>query len=159
MVFGAFLVPVSATMAARGVEWIQYAEGKLTSFQNAAIAYIVLALLIALGPLLVFMPKLITAKRNGLLEYGRFAQEYTGLFDRKWLREPTDENPLGAADIQSLADLANSYNVIRQMRIVPPSAASAVIVLMSAALPMVPYLVFIMPVDELLKLIVQLVAR
>jgi hypothetical protein len=159
MVFGAFLVPVSATMAARGVEWIQYGGGKLTSFQNAAIAYIVLALLLALGPLLVFMPKLMAAKRNGLLEYGRFAQQYTGLFDRKWLREPPDENPLGSSDIQSLADLGNSYNVIRSMRIVPPSAASLVIVLMAAALPMVPFLAFIMPVDELLKLIVQLVAR
>jgi len=159
MVFGAFLVPVSASIAARGVQWIQYGGGTITSFRNAAIAYGVLALGLALGPLLVFMPKLLAAKRNGLLEYGGFAQEYTGGFEQKWLRERTDESLLGSADIQSLADLANSYNVIRSMRIVPPSTMSAVAVLLAAALPMLPFLAFIMPVEKILKLLMQLVAR
>ena len=118
-----------------------------------------LALALALGPLLVFMPKLLATKRNGLLEYGGFAQEYTGGFDRKWLRERTDESPLGSGDIQSLADLSNSFNVIRSMRIVPPSTGSAVMLLLAAALPMLPYLAFIMPVEQILKLLMQLVAR
>jgi hypothetical protein len=50
------------------------------------------------------------AKRHGLLEYARLGSEYTGDFDRKWLREarPAEETLLGTADIQSLADLSNS---------------------------------------------------
>jgi len=42
-------------------------------------------------------------------------------FWRKWLRggAPPDELVLGTADLQSLADLGNSFEVVRNMRAVP----------------------------------------
>jgi hypothetical protein len=42
-------------------------------------------------------------------------------FDHKWLRGgvAADEPIVGSGDIQSLADLANSFGVIRTMRVVP----------------------------------------
>ena len=42
-------------------------------------------------------------------------------YDRKWLRggAPPDEPLLGSADIQSLADLGNSFDVVKEMRWVP----------------------------------------
>jgi hypothetical protein len=48
-------------------------------------------------------------------------QRYVRDFDDKWLRggTSTDEPLLGNADVQSLADLANSFEVVRTMRIVP----------------------------------------
>ena len=62
------------------------------------------------GPLLVFSPKLAPQAR-GLSEYGILAQRYVREFDRKWLRggAPADEPFVGSADIQSLADLGNSF--------------------------------------------------
>ena len=154
-VFGAFLAPLAASIAARGVQWVQYGEGTLESFRNA-----VIALAITLGPLLVFTPKLLAAKRRGLLEYGGFADEYTHGFDRKWLRGGRgDESPLGSGDIQSLADLGNSYGVIRSMRLVPAGLPQALTLVAAIALPMVPFLAFIMPLKEILKLLMQLVGR
>jgi len=159
-VFGAFLAPLAASIAARGVQWVQYGEGTLESFRNAAIAFAVIALAITLGPLLVFTPKLLAAKRRGLLEYGGFADEYTHGFDRKWLRGGRgDESPLGSGDIQSLADLGNSYAVIRSMRLVPAGLPQALTLVAAIALPMVPFLAFIMPLKEILKLLMQLVGR
>jgi len=160
-VFGAFLVPLSVTIAARGVLWVQYAGGTVDSFRNAAIAFAVIGLAITLGPLLVFMPKLLVTKRRGLLEYGGFALEYTRGFDRKWLRSPrTEAEPLlGTSDIQSLADLGNSYHVVRSMRVVPAGTRNAVTLALAIALPMVPFLAFIIPIKQILKLLLQFVAR
>ena len=74
-----------------------------------------------LGPMLVFAPKLAAAKRAGLREYGTLAQRYVREFDGKWLRggAPADEPLVGTADIQSLADLGNSFEVVSGMRWVP----------------------------------------
>jgi len=120
----------------------------------------VIALAITLGPLLVFTPKLLATKRRGLLEYGGFADEYTHGFDRKWLRGGRGgESPLGSGDIQSLADLGNSYAVIRSMRLVPAGLPQVLTLVAAIALPMVPFLAFIMPLKEILKLLMQLVGR
>jgi hypothetical protein len=50
-------------------------------------------------------------------------------FDAMWVRggAPADEPLVGSADIQSLADLGNSFEVVRTMRIVfsefPPTTS------------------------------------
>ncbi|MHB8110284.1 MAG: hypothetical protein ACYDHW_09650 [Syntrophorhabdaceae bacterium] len=43
-------------------------------------------LLFVLGPLPVFSPHLMRAKRIGLHEYGVLASRYVSLFDLKWVR-------------------------------------------------------------------------
>jgi hypothetical protein len=120
----------------------------------------VIGLALALGPLFVFLPRLLAIKRLGLVEYGGFALEYTRGFDQKWLgSERTEESPLGSGDIQSLADLANSYTVIRNMRFAPLSLQNAVPIVLSIALPMVPFLAAVVPLKDLLKLVMQFVIR
>ena len=49
------------------------------------------------------------------------AERYVREFDTKWLRggAHADEPLVGSGDIQSLADLANSFEVVRTMRIAP----------------------------------------
>ena len=59
-------------------------------------------------------------KRTGLREYGLLAQRYVLEFDRKWLRggAAEDEAFVGSADIQSLADLGNSFEIVSGMKLV-----------------------------------------
>lgn len=45
---------------------------------------------------------------------------------------------LGSADVQSLADLANAFGVIRSMRIVPIAGNQVVLLVAAAALPALP---------------------
>jgi hypothetical protein len=73
------------------------------------------------GPLLVFAPQLLAAKRKGLREYGTLAERYVRELDAQWLRgdAQADEPFVGSADIGSLASLGNSYEVVRTMRIAP----------------------------------------
>jgi len=76
-------------------------------------------------------------------------------FDAKWLRgaAPADEPFVGSADIQSLADLGNGYEVVRSMR-VAPITKDAILQLGAATLvPIVPLLLTIMPLEELVKML------
>jgi hypothetical protein len=110
-------------------------------------------LCVMLAPLLVFAPQLLEVKRKGLREYGRLATRYVREFDAKWLRGDahTEDQFMGSADIQSLADLGNSYNMVRTMRI-SPITTEIVLLLASAALaPIVPLLLTMMPLEELVK--------
>ena len=74
----------------------------------------------------MFAPQLAQAKRVGRREYGTLAERYVREFDAKWLRggAAPDEPLLGAADIQSLADLGNSLEVVQTMRALPVTQGS-----------------------------------
>jgi hypothetical protein len=145
--FAALLVPLALTVGARGVFWVLYGGGTLEALRNALIAFLVLALALSLGPVFVFLPKLARTKRLGLAEYGTLASDYTHRFDQKWVRgtAPADEL-LGSADIQSLADLGNSYAAIRNMRLVPATLGNTISLLLAAALPLLPVLAVVVPI-------------
>jgi hypothetical protein len=111
-----------------------------------------------LVPLLLFMPKLVLAKRQGLGEYGALASEYVMEFDQKWLRSKAHaEELLGSGDIQSLADLGNSFAVVRQMRTVPFTTDDVVRLLVATLVPLTPLLLTIMPLEKLVTQAIKIV--
>jgi hypothetical protein len=114
---------------------------------------------VVLGPQLVFVPQLARLKRSGLLEYGRLAERYVREFDDKWLRgqAPADEPLIGSGDIQSLADLANSFSVIQDVRVSLVTKESILMIAAVTLAPMVPLLLTMMPLEELLKKLAGLI--
>ena len=58
---------------------------------------------------------------------------------------------VGSADIQSLADLGNSYEVVRTMRIAPITNLAILGVVAATLLPIAPLVLTVMPLEELLK--------
>jgi len=108
---------------------------------------------VVLFPLMVFAGQLASAKRQGLGEYGVLAQRYVREFDAKWLRGGADaaEPLVGSADIQSLADLSNSFQVIRGMRFVPFSKETIMQLAMITVAPISPLLLTMVSFEELLK--------
>jgi hypothetical protein len=125
----------------------------LTDFKGE-IAVVLGILLVAIhGPLLFFSGQLAEAKRKGLREYGTLAERYVREFDAKWLRggAPTGEALVGSADVQSLADLGNSFEVVRGMRSVPVTRDAIVQLVVATYLPVLPLALTMMPFEELLK--------
>ena len=122
--FSPVLLAQGAMLAGMMASQIFYAGATLPEFKVELIGTGGLMVFAILGPMLVFGPKLEAAKRAGLREYGTLAQRYVREFDGKWLRggAPADEPLIGSADIQSLADLGNSFEVVRGMRWVPFTA-------------------------------------
>ncbi len=125
----------------------------LPEFKGEILLLVVWLLFVVLGPLLVFAPQLAAAKRTGMREYGTLAQRYVREFDAKWLRggAPADEPFVGSADIQSLADLGNSFEVVRTMNMAPVSKEAILRLAAAVVVPVVPLLLTMMPWEELVK--------
>ncbi len=132
---------------------IFYVGAALPEFKVEIVVLAVFLLCLVLGPLLVFAPQLAQAKRIGNREYGALAERYVREFDTKWLRSgaPVDEPLVGSADIQSLADLANSFEVVRTMRIAPITRDALVRLVAATLAPVVPLALTMMLLEELLK--------
>jgi hypothetical protein len=131
---------------------IFYAGAALTDFELELLGGGVFLIVVFAGPLVVFAPKLAREKRQGLLAYGRVGQSYVRTFREKWMdgRADPDEPLIGSGDIQSLADLGNSYGAAEQMRVVPFSLRSLLPFAAAFLLPIVPLVLTVMPAEELL---------
>jgi len=132
---------------------IFYLGASLPQFKIEIVVFVVFLLCLVLGPLLLFAPQLAEAKRTGNREYGTLAERYVREFDAKWLRGgvPAGEPLVGSGDIQSLADLNNSFEVVRTMGIVPITKAAFVQLVAATLAPVVPLALTMMPLEELLK--------
>ena len=153
--FAVLAVAHGALLAGLLANRIFFLGASLTQFKIEIGVVVALVLVLLLCPLLVFASQLADAKRRGLRAYGTLAERYVREFDAKWVRgSPPPEEPLvGSADIQSLADLGNSYEVVRTMRL-SPITRDAILRLGAATLvPLVPLLLTVMPLEELIKLL------
>jgi hypothetical protein len=136
---------------------IFYQGQNLMSFKASIIMLVGLFVLVILGPLIIFTPQLSRARLNGLGEYGNFATAYVTGFDEKWFHGGPKGKLLGTTDIQSLADLANSYAVVSEMRLVPFTVKDIVRLAVATVLPISPLLLTIMPLEELLTRLVKII--
>lgn len=146
---------LSASIAMR----IFFQGATLPAFKVEVGVVVVFLLLIVLGPLLLFVPHLAQARRIGLREYGALAQRYVREFDAKWLRGGAlgGEPLVGSADVQSLADLGGSYELVQNMRLVPFTRDAVVQLAVITLVPVAPLLLTMIPLEELLKRLVQII--
>jgi hypothetical protein len=151
--FGVLLVAHGAIVAAQIANRIILLGATLPDFKTEIAVMVGFLLCLVFGPLLVFAPQLAQAKRRGLREYGTLAERYVRDFDVKWLRggAPRDESLVGSADVQSLADLANSYEVVRSMRTVPITRDGLLQLGAAVLAPMVPLALTMMSLEDLVK--------
>jgi hypothetical protein len=121
---------------------------------GGVIAFFVIAILV---PLAMFTPRLVAVRRKGLADYGKLAQQYVDRFDQKWVRgdAASSDELLGAADIQSLADLDNSYAIVREMRSIPFGLADIARLAAVTAAPLLPLLLTIWSPEKLIQKIIQ----
>jgi len=132
---------------------IFYLGAALPEFKVEIAVVVIFLLLLVFGPLLLFSPQLAQAKRTGNREYGALAARYVREFDAKWVRggASADERLVGSGDIQSLADLANSFEVVRTMQFAPITKDAFLRLVAATVIPVVPLALTMMPLEELLR--------
>jgi hypothetical protein len=146
-----FLLAQSVLLSAYVADRIFYAGGKLPDYYIEIGALALFSALVALGPLCVFTSPLLRARRLGLLSYGRLASDYVAGFDRKWIggERSADEPLVGSGDIQSLADLANSFSIVRSITPFPFGRSSLIGLAVIIALPLLPLTLTMFSFEEL----------
>jgi hypothetical protein len=157
--FGPILFAQGAMLAGVVASRVLYRGESLLSFKLQAGGFVAFIVLAILGPLLMFTPQMARAKRKGLADYGLLAQRYVDGFEQKWVMTDAAhaEELLGAADIQSLADLGNSYAMVRDMRSVPFGLEDISRLAAATAAPLLPLLLTIFSPDELIMRILKVV--
>ena len=157
MALGAVELALGSVLAAHWADELLSRRVPLPQVISSFALFVVLAELVALGPLLFFFGQLVRTRQRGLHSYGEFALRYTRAFHAKWIEPGTDCRPpsertaqasserppelLGSSDISSLGDLANAFEVIRGMRLVPFGRRPVTLLIVGALLPMLPLIV------------------
>lgn len=128
----------------------------LTEFKGEIVLVVGFVLCITILPLLAYMRPLLLTKRSGTFEYGALAAMYAKDFDDKWIRSggKADEPLIGSADIQSMADMGGTYELVSSMRSTPISVQLIISIAIATLLPVAPLLLTVMPLEQLLKKLV-----
>jgi len=149
--FGALAVAIAAVLASSIAENI--VAGKM-AFEILYLMIPIVVILVAVlfvSPLLIFTRKLWICRVTGWNEYMGMASRYVNHFDRKWIRDenPSGEALLGTPDMQSLADLNNIVNVVREMRWIPAGRRLLLSLSTCTILPLLPLVLLKYPADQL----------
>jgi len=151
--------PLAAAHGAMVSAWIAsrifQQHAALLDFKVGIVVLVVFMLVLFLGPFFVFTPRLSHTWRQGERDYGPLAERYAHLFDAKWVHgeHPPHDELLGSTDIQSLADMANVYNVARTMRFTPVTRQAIIQVAAATLAPIAPLALTMMPLAQLVKLL------
>jgi hypothetical protein len=153
LAFAPILLAHTVALAGTFGTKIWHEGAKLPQFEMEIIVWMVFLMLLVLVPLCFFVTQLADAQRTGLREYGLVASRYVAEFRRKWIEghAAKDDSLVGTADIQSLADLSNSFEVVQEMRIVPVRGAVVLRLALLTALPFLPLVLTMIPLDQLIN--------
>ena len=154
--FSGFVLALSALMASGWLMQVLHHHATLQAFVPEFVAFVVLAAILACGPLLLFIGMLYRARHREIDRYNGLALDYVRAFHRKWIEDRSDRDELlGTADLQSLNDLCGAYANLDRARVVPLGPRPLVGIVIAAVVPMLPLVVATMPLDELLKQLVH----
>ena len=136
---------------------IFYDGASLMEFKPELFGTVVVMVFAIMGPLLAFTPKLQTTRRRGLEECGTLGQRYAKEFDDKWFRggAASGEPLIGSADIQSLADLRNSFVVVRDIELTPFTMKTVLSMAVTTLLPVAPLLLTMFSAEQLIERVLK----
>jgi len=158
--FSPFLVAQTVIVAGIIFDEIRYAGMTLLAFKMEIAAILLFLILVVFTPLCFFMVQLSQAGRTAKGNYGTLASQYVDDFWDKWITKQgtgIEKQVLGTADIQSLADLANSYSMVSKMRIVPFGKGTVTRVAILTCLPLLPLTLTMIPLDQVIDRLAKFV--
>ena len=151
-IFGGFVLALSCVVAASFLKDLALVEHSSRTLWFAIGGWMVLCLVIFIGPLLFFARSLFMERERALLEYGQLASQHHLAFHRKWVTGGRDgKELLGDPDVSSSADLNASFEAIETLRIVPVDRDAVMGLLAAAGLPMLAVVATRIPLVDLVK--------
>jgi hypothetical protein len=154
-VFAAQTAVLSAFIFSR----ILYAGQRLPTFKADIAVSLAFDILVIVFPLGFFAGQLDEARHTAKRELSALASRYVDDFRNKWVLAGVraEDHLLGTPDIRTLDSLANSYSLVKEIRLVPMSKQNLVRLLTIIALPLVPLLLTMFPLSEVIKRLLKLI--
>ena len=157
--FSPVLLAQTALVSGAIADRIWYTGANLTAFKVEIPGALAFLMLLVLLPLAFFVMHLRNARRVAKREFGILSSKYVDRFRAKWIKHDAEEGEplLGTPDIQSLADLGNSFTTVSEIRLFPFGKQTVVRLLGVLILPLLPLMLTIIPLKEVVSWIVKLV--
>ena len=125
----------------------------LNHFVLPAIVLAAIFLIMALGPLAFFVPRLAAARRKGMMDYAILGQIQSTDFHEKWIvaRVGHDGEFMGAPEISTLCDYGQAYEKIEDMKPFPLDKGALIGLALAVVIPALPTVVAEIPLVVILK--------
>jgi len=138
---------------------VLYTDLVIEDFKFIILGVVVLFTFVLIFPTFFFAKKLVFTKLNGIMDYGVTSHKYISGFHDKWVKgnNPEGEKLMGSADIQSLADLSNSYGIVKTMIPFPIDLRKVIALILIISVPFSPLILFVIPLNELFKTLANFV--
>lgn len=146
---------MSSVAASGALQTIMFAHTPPQALAWPFLGWLVLMIMIFVGPILVFTPLLSRFRRQALLKYGVFAGGHNRRFEEKWLHEHRHrEDALGTPDISSLSDMGAVYAQVRSMRSIPAGRETFLPLFIAIGLPWFAILLTQVPLVKIMQMLV-----
>jgi hypothetical protein len=157
--FAPLLIAQGTLLAGMLANRIFYDGARLTDFKIEIFVFVAIMVAVVIAPLFVFVEPLSRARRAGLRDYSHLAKRHIDEFEAKWLHGGADAGELlvGNPDVSSLTDMSSSFDVVREMRLVPITRDLVIQLVVVTLLPLAPLLLTMISVEELLGQFVRIV--
>jgi hypothetical protein len=146
----AFGVQLSCLLADR----VFFRGADLMASSGYVAAFVVISLLVLLLPLLAFVPEMARARYDGILFLSSRGFAGAGAVSD---RLHCSEGPLPDAEVSGLADFGTLLNNARLMRLAPMELRQVLVLALVALAPFLPLVFLVMPAQEVLRTLTQLV--
>jgi hypothetical protein len=155
--FGILAFAVGSVMSAAAASVIVFDGAKIDAVKIHFIMLVIITEVLIFGPLAMFCPVMIRARQAWLRRYSLLVLRYNRDFHEKWIEGKAAEGEplLGSADIQSLADLGNSFEFIRGMKVVPFSVRVILQLAVVTLLPALPLILLVIPIEDVLDILTK----
>jgi hypothetical protein len=146
-------IAVTTVIAATWRQDILHHGAHLMNFRLSAIILLAVIALIALGPLVFFVPRLLALRRKGILEYGILGQLHSADFHEKWIlhRAGHEDEFLEAPEISVLANYGKTYEKIEQLKPFPADKGALYTLAAAVVIPALPVILAEVPFAVVLK--------
>jgi hypothetical protein len=154
-IFSGFIFALSCVVASAMVKDIGLERPAAELVWFAIGGWLAFALILFLGPLLVFVRPLYVTRERALLQYGRLASQHHLAFHQKWIGEArSGEDLMGSPDPSSASDLNASVQAVQDMRVVPVDWVAVVQLMTAAGIPMLAVVSTQIPLGDLVRWLV-----
>ncbi len=129
----------------------------LQAYSNLGIVFVILVLLLFLGPLLVFTPLLIKTRREAVFTFGSLCHQVNSFFATTWIEshrgngQAVSPKLISSSEPSTVTDLNSSFLNIQNMKPVVFGKETLVTFIAAVALPAIPLIATVIPLKELLK--------
>lgn len=143
--------PMAAIVAGTVANRVMHDHAAILSFRYVLLGFDALIAALFLGPLLVFVRKLMAAWRWGIFEYGALARGLGRQMEKKWIGQTASAEALDANDFSATTDLYSIAANVYGMTLFPVSLANLIILFVATILPFVPVILMSVSPDVLFQ--------